>query len=208
LICRDATAQDIPWLIRTTLDSYTQVFAPLLPECNWASFDAARLRGRFDAQLARVRVILADGDAGHPVGFANIGGTHIDMFFVARDHTSRGVGAALLADVEQRGARGLECFARNTVARRFYERHGWRLSGTHERLFAGATCTFVSYETSPLADGLCDLSFFLARPFSFICLLEVHGAEIARRRVKAHLKPREVPLRCCRFSRLSLPSSR
>jgi putative acetyltransferase len=153
LICRDATVCDIPWLIQTTLESYKQVFAPLLPECDWASFDAAHLGRRFEAQLAQVRVVSTDGEAGHPVGFANISGTHIDMFFIAHDHMSRGVGGALLADVEQRGARSLECFARNTPARRFYERHGWRLSGAHERMFAGAPCAFVSYEKLLSAAG-------------------------------------------------------
>jgi putative acetyltransferase len=45
-----------------------------------------------------------------------------------------------------RGAKSLECFRDNHGARRFYERHGWRVTREYEREFAGRNRSFVFYE--------------------------------------------------------------
>lgn len=50
----------------------------------------------------------------------------IEQLYVAPTAIGTGIGAALLADAMARnGALELWCFARNTAARRFYERHGF-----------------------------------------------------------------------------------
>ncbi|MCB5174284.1 hypothetical protein LGR44_03755 [Microvirga sp. SM9] len=52
----------------------------------------------------------------------------------------------LLQRAECLGAKSLECFRDNHGARRFYERHGWRLAREYERAFAGRERSFVLYE--------------------------------------------------------------
>jgi hypothetical protein len=68
------------------------------------------------------------------VGFACWTGATLNSLFVAPEHRSTGIGAALLAVMEQRMQAGgattfdLICVEGNAAGRRFYERHGWRLS--------------------------------------------------------------------------------
>ena len=70
---------------------------------------------------------------------------NIDMLFVAEGRRSVGCGKVLLDDAEARGATTLECFSVNTAARRFYERHDWKLSEAYARPYAGTECAFVRY---------------------------------------------------------------
>jgi putative acetyltransferase len=143
VICRDATTADISWLARVALANYREVFAPLLPDCDWSSFDLDSFQARLGAGLPSLRMVVDDAGAG--LGFSKMTERHIDMFFIDRALQSRGAGAVLLDDAVERGARSLECFARNTGARRFYERHGWRMESAYGRAFAGADCDFVRY---------------------------------------------------------------
>jgi putative acetyltransferase len=73
---------------------------------------------------------------------------HIDMLFMDPDAGGRGGGALLLQRAETLGAKSLECFRDNHGARRFYERHGWRVEREYEREFAGRSRSFVLYEKS------------------------------------------------------------
>ena len=81
--------------------------------------------------LASSEVWLAVA-GGTPVGFAAVGPDgDLDHLYVARPHTRTGLGARLLALVQQRHPQGLGLwvFASNTGAVRFYERHGFVLVG-------------------------------------------------------------------------------
>lgn len=70
------------------------------------------------------------------VGFACTTAGRLDSLFVSRAARGRGIGEHLLAEAERRMMAGgatnfeLDCIAGNWGARRFYERHGWRVSET------------------------------------------------------------------------------
>ena len=104
---------------------------------------AEAFAARFREVLARLRVAERDGAV---IGFSLLTEGHIDMMFVDPSAQRGGAGQALLADAEAWGARSLECFRDNFPARRFYERHGWRLARSYAREFAGRTRDFVFYE--------------------------------------------------------------
>jgi putative acetyltransferase len=143
VICRSATPDDIPWLIETSLAAYHNVFAPLLPHLDWSSFGASFFEERFGRAWQKVRIASHDD---RPIGFSLMTDSNIDMLFVAEGRRSAGCGRALLHDAEARGAKTLECFSINMAARRFYERHDWKLAEAYARPYAGAECTFVRYE--------------------------------------------------------------
>jgi putative acetyltransferase len=83
-----------------------------------------------------------------PLGFLLMTDGHIDMLFMDPDAGGRGGGALLMQRAETLGAKSLECFRDNHGARRFYERHGWRVEREYEREFAGRSRSFVLYEKS------------------------------------------------------------
>lgn len=140
---RAALPADDDHLVAISLANYRRNFAPLLPECDWKSYDDAFFRSRFEANREAILVIA---DAQKPLGFAKMTGAHIDMFFIDPGVQGAGLGARLLAALERKGAASLECFGRNAGARRFYERQGWRLAAQYRRAFAGADCDFCRYE--------------------------------------------------------------
>ncbi len=61
-------------------------------------------------------------------GFASLKGDSLDHLYVLPDQQRHGLGTALLEAVKQDagGRLRLYTFARNTLAKRFYERHGFR----------------------------------------------------------------------------------
>jgi len=85
-------------------------------------------------------VVIETGDVtvaefdGEPAGFVAVVGTSIEHLYVAPTRQGRGVGAALLRDVQDRsvGELQLHVFQRNVAARAFYERHGFLLSSLHD----------------------------------------------------------------------------
>jgi putative acetyltransferase len=141
-MCRPAQMVDIPWLVETTLAAYRTVFAPLLPACDWSAFDGDWFAERFKRQWPDV--MIAEVENG-PVGFCLMTDANIDMLFIAEGCRRNGTGLVLLRQAEARGARTLECFAVNVLARQFYARHGWTSAGSQSRVFAGSRCEFVSY---------------------------------------------------------------
>lgn len=82
-------------------------------------------------------------DAGRILGYAAVSRNHLENLFVDPAAQGRGVGAALLVEVESRVRAGFErvtlrCLLVNPQARRFYERYGYQVRETqtivyHER---------------------------------------------------------------------------
>jgi putative acetyltransferase len=137
VIIRAATSRDVAWLADMAHDAYQNVFRPLLPDVDWSRFDDAFFTARFEHDLDRVTIACQSSER---LGFSLVTGTHLDMLFVAPGGRNGGVGALLFG-----GATTLECFAVNSAARRFYERHGWRASRYYSRNFGGVDCEFVAY---------------------------------------------------------------
>ena len=143
MIVRPAVAADIPALAEVAAASYRSGFAGILEPEVLAVRDAAYFTQAFATALASMRVAEV---AGHILAFAKVTGRHLDMLFTAPAAQGSGVGATLLASVEAAGVNTLECFRDNNGARRFYERHGWRLARAYEREFLGRSRAFVFYE--------------------------------------------------------------
>ncbi len=143
MIVRRATAADIEATADVAAASYGTAFAGILEPEIIANYDHAFFVTRFAASLARLRVAERDGTI---IGFCLTTNGHIDMIFVDPRAVGTGAGHALFADAEAHGAVSLECFAANAPARRFYERHAWRVSQSYWRPFGGHDRTFVRYE--------------------------------------------------------------
>lgn len=110
----------------------------------WAADDVAtttwadRFAGRY--------TIVAEADE-VPVGFADVAQDgHVGRFFVHADHQGRGVGRALLAELEaevcRRHVRRLSTEA-SITARRFFERNGFTV--TREQVVEYHRVKFVNY---------------------------------------------------------------
>ncbi|MGC5033430.1 GNAT family N-acetyltransferase [Micromonospora sp. DT229] len=65
---------------------------------------------------------------GEILGFAALDGDLLEHLYLRPEARRQGIGTALLAQAQQAGPGGLSLrvFARNTEARAFYERHGFR----------------------------------------------------------------------------------
>lgn len=134
--------EDIPTLAVIAEASYRSTFAPILENEVLASRDAAFFAERFRTSWERMHVVLRDEK---PSGFLLMTDGHIDMLFMDPAAAGQGGGALLLRKAEECGARSLECFRDNAGARRFYERHGWRVDREYERDFVGRSRSFVLY---------------------------------------------------------------
>jgi ribosomal protein S18 acetylase RimI-like enzyme len=83
--------------------------------------------------IAHVR--LANGEtwiareAGRILGFLSLDGEDLDQLYLLPGQFRRGIGSGLLAKAMERSPERLTLFTfqRNTAARAFYERHGFRL---------------------------------------------------------------------------------
>jgi len=143
VIVRQARIEDIPSLARVAARSYRTGFATILEPDALAGRDAAYFAERFAGAWERMLVAVQRDDA---LGFLLMTDGHIDMLFMDPGSCGEGGGAQLLKAAEDRGAKSLECFRDNHGARRFYERHGWRVTRAYEREFAGMKRSFVFYE--------------------------------------------------------------
>ncbi len=140
---RPATEADIAAAARVAEASYRVAFATILEPEALAGRTAAVFALRFAAVLPGLRVAERDGAI---LGFSLLTGQHIDMLFIDPAAQGTGAGTMLLAEAEVRGAVSLECFRDNHPARRFYERHGWRVTRAYARELAGRVRDFVFYE--------------------------------------------------------------
>ncbi len=142
MIVRPARVEDIPALAEIGERSYTAAFAGMLEADVLSTRDAAFFGQRFASSWERMLVAVSDQN---PAGFLLMTDGHIDMLFMDPAASSRSGGTLLLREAEMAGAKSLECFRDNHGARRFYERHGWRVEREYEREFAGRSRSFVLY---------------------------------------------------------------
>jgi len=145
VIVRPARIGDIPVLAQMAARSYRAAFATILEPEVLASRDAALFAERFASAWRHMLVAVHQEKV---VGFLLMTDGHIDMLFMDPAASGQGGGALLLKEAEARGAKSLECFRDNHGARRFYERHGWRVTRAYEREFAGRNRSFVFFEKS------------------------------------------------------------
>jgi putative acetyltransferase len=141
---RSATDADLPALARIAARSYRAAFGSILEEEVLASRDEPFFAARFASAFSAAILLIALSDE-TPAGFLLMTDGHIDMLFVDPDASGKGAGTLLLRHAEVLGAESLECFRDNHGARRFYERHGWRMAREYEREFAGRNRSFVFY---------------------------------------------------------------
>ncbi len=142
MIVQPAGADDVPALAAIAERSYRAAFENILELDVLEGRDATFFATRFASSWERMLVVASEG---RPVGFLLMTAGHIDMLFMDPPVSNRGGGALLLKEAERQGARSLECFRDNHAARRFYERHGWRVERAYDREFAGKRRSFVRY---------------------------------------------------------------
>jgi putative acetyltransferase len=142
MILRAAEGDDVPALAAIAERSYRAAFAGILEADVLESRDAAFFAARFASSWERMLVAVSENG---PAGFLLMTEGHIDMLFMDPAASGKGGGAMLLAHAEALGAKSLECFRDNHAARRFYERHGWRVDREYDRDFVGRSRSFVFY---------------------------------------------------------------
>jgi len=130
---RAAEQTEVDQLAQVWFDAWRDAHAQIVPA------ELARLRTfenfreRMQKELPNVRVA---GSPGEPVGFCVVKDDELYQLFVAAPARGTGVAAALMADGESLLARSgvetawLACAIGNERAARFYEKCGWRRTGT------------------------------------------------------------------------------
>jgi ribosomal protein S18 acetylase RimI-like enzyme len=129
----DAKLSDVDRLSEIWYDGWQDAHRSILP------LELGRVRTR--ASFAeRLRDALADvrvaGAADKPAGFCMLKHDELNQLYVSSDARGSGVAGALILDAEHRlRARGvhtawLACAIGNDRAARFYEKHGWRRTGS------------------------------------------------------------------------------
>lgn len=133
MLVRIAATDEVDALAEIWHEGWHVAHAPVVPAALTALRTLESFRHRLDAAIAEVRVI---GPVGSPLGFYIVKDTELYQLFVAAQARGTGVAAALLSDGERRLAgHGIEtawlaCAIGNDRAAAFYEKHGWRCTGT------------------------------------------------------------------------------
>lgn len=130
---RPAESQDVDALSRIWHEGWHDAHAAIVPASLTQQRTLESFRDRVPALLPNARVA---GPLGGISGFYVLKGDELYQFFVGREARGTGVAQALIADAQtelsQRGVAvaWLACAIGNDRAARFYEKCGWRCSGT------------------------------------------------------------------------------
>jgi aspartate racemase len=130
---RDAESSEFDALVRLWrtgwADAHLSILPPALVRLRTVEDFTTRMRKLFDS----LRVV---GPPGEPLGFHAVKDDELDQLYVSAQARGTGVAVALLRDAESRLAAGgtrtawLACAIGNDRAAHFYEKHGWRRTGT------------------------------------------------------------------------------
>ena len=130
LAIRKATPADWPVLQDLLVVSWMTTWAPAYPLEAVARFCKEDPVGRYlDACLRRIDLGLVDERIAAAM---HLEGEHLAALHVAPDLKGQGIGSAMMAEAERRGACRLEVRVFNAPAIRFYERRGWQRAATYE----------------------------------------------------------------------------
>jgi GNAT superfamily N-acetyltransferase len=130
---RPAEEEEIEDLARIWHDGWHEAHAQIVPAALTRLRTLGSFRERLQAALSEIRVV---GPAGAPVAFCIVRGNELYQLFVSAPARGSGIAAALVADAEARFmSSGVEtawlaCAIGNERAARFYEKCGWRRTGT------------------------------------------------------------------------------
>ena len=130
---RFAEEGEIDRLAQIWYDAWHDAHARIVPAELVRRRTLPQFRARLLRALPTVRVV---GPRGAAVGLCMVKGDELDQLFVAAEARGTGAAAALVADAEARLAAAgvkvawLACAIGNGRAARFYEKCGWRRSGT------------------------------------------------------------------------------
>jgi aspartate racemase len=130
---RDAEASEFDALVHLWrsgwADAHLSILPPALVRLRTLEDFTTRMRKMYDS----LRVV---GPPGEPLGFHAVKNDELDQLYVSAQARGTGAAVALLHDAESRlAARGtrtawLACAIGNERAAHFYEKHGWRRTGT------------------------------------------------------------------------------
>jgi ribosomal protein S18 acetylase RimI-like enzyme len=130
---RAAVAAELDVLAQIWHDAWHEAHAHLVPAELTRLRTLENFRERLNAALPQVRVV---GPSGEPFGFCIVKGDELDHLFVSTKARGSGAATVLVADAEARMAQSgvkvawLACAIGNERAARFYEKCGWRRTGT------------------------------------------------------------------------------
>jgi ribosomal protein S18 acetylase RimI-like enzyme len=130
---RAAEEFEINQLAKLWYDGWQDAHAQILPAELKRLRTLESFKDRLRAALPNVRVV---GTPGSPVGFCIVKDAELYQLYVAAGSRGAGVAAALMADAETRLSESgveiawLACAIGNERAARFYEKCGWRRTGT------------------------------------------------------------------------------
>jgi ribosomal protein S18 acetylase RimI-like enzyme len=130
---RAAEEEDIEHLARVWHAGWHEAHAQIVPAALTRLRTLGSFRERLQAALPEIRVV---GPARAPVGFCIVRGAELYQLFLSAPARGSGIAVALMADAEARFMESgvetawLACAIGNERAARFYEKCGWRRTGT------------------------------------------------------------------------------
>ena len=152
MLLRPAVETDIPALQAILRNSWLTVWAPELKFETVQRFAASDPAGAYARDSWR-KFTVAENDGGL-LGLFHVGENHLYALHLDPKHKRRGIGTAMMDEIERRIAAHhpfatLEVRAFNTAAIAFYAQRGW----TRQRSYMSAECgePVLTYEmTKPL----------------------------------------------------------
>jgi len=130
---RPAEQTEVDQLAQVWFDAWRDAHAQIVPAELARLRTLENFRERMQKELPNIRVA---GSPGEPVGFCLVKDNELYQLFVAARARGTGIAAALMADGEALLAESgvetawLACAIGNERAARFYEKCGWRRTGT------------------------------------------------------------------------------